>query len=382
MKIMPWLTAESGSMAVAGITRVGRLQPRSVYGIAGLGTAPMAPWMSQSYLTGGSSPVTAVEIREAQILLIRLQMDPGPIDGLWGPKTISAVNLFVKTYGGASKTDGTLLNAIRRVGAAASFLTIVTPGAACPAGTYRQNGSCIPNTSSALVPGTSNKPPLSLMTQTTEADPPAAPNSGYLGKVKLAYENNKVLFISGGALVAAGLLMAVLSKKKSKSRGDGYGRGLYQGGARQNPRIPAHYNDKLVDGGLTQEELNGLGHPGRTRAKGKKKGCHYNLLTGRMHCHRGSRGSRSLNGAPFESDVSSKYGAPMGRRSDAPESMTGKTRLQKVKMVGGAYDKGGAYWGGGTPLYAAWDDDGHVSYVRAGSRVEAKKKFPHARFSR
>lgn len=36
---------------------------------------------------------------------------------------------------------------------------------------------------------------------------------------------------------------------------------------------------------------------------------------------------------PFESNVSSKYGAPMGRYSDPLESLKGKVRLRRVRFV-------------------------------------------------
>jgi hypothetical protein len=71
---------------------------------------------------------------------------------------------------------------------------------------------------------------------------------------------------------------------------------------------------------------------------------------------------------PFEQPVYAKYGAPMGRHGPVP---SGKVRLERVRFVDGDYDKGGAYWGGGTPLYCAWNDEGAV-YVRAPSREVAK----------
>lgn len=86
--------------------------------------------------------------------------------------------------------------------------------------------------------------------------------------------------------------------------------------------------------------------------------------------------------APFESNVSSQYGAPMGRRSDKPSDLNGrKVKLQRVRFVDGDYDAGGAYWGGGTPLFCAWDDEFTV-YLRANSREEAKRNLPGALFYR
>lgn len=82
---------------------------------------------------------------------------------------------------------------------------------------------------------------------------------------------------------------------------------------------------------------------------------------------------------PFEESVSCKFGSPMGR---GPYTQpTGRVHLQRVPMVDGDYDKGGAYWGGGTPLYCAWNDEG-AAYVRAHSRAEAKRMFPGCTFYR
>ena len=66
-----------------------------------------------------------------------------------------------------------------------------------------------------------------------------------------------------------------------------------------------------------------------------------------------------------------RYGSPMGRRDhcDNPEATL---YLFKVNMVDGDYDDGGAYWGGGEPLYCARDDDGKVQlFYRASCRTEA-----------
>ena len=84
---------------------------------------------------------------------------------------------------------------------------------------------------------------------------------------------------------------------------------------------------------------------------------------------------------PFEVNVSSPYGAPMGRRSDPIE---GKVHLQRVPFVDGDYDKGGAYWGGGRdtpPLWCAWNEEG-AAYQRAKSREDAKALFPGCSFYR
>lgn len=80
---------------------------------------------------------------------------------------------------------------------------------------------------------------------------------------------------------------------------------------------------------------------------------------------------------PFQVNVSSKFGAPMGRREDAVEDFEGPVYLQKVPMVDGDYDEGGAYWGGGgVPIYCAWDREGHQVFIRAKDTFDAKKKLP------
>lgn len=81
---------------------------------------------------------------------------------------------------------------------------------------------------------------------------------------------------------------------------------------------------------------------------------------------------------PFERNVSSKYGAPMGRRSDRLDGVVGKVHLQRVPFVSGDYDPGGAYWGGGPgtkPLFCAWGETETEQveyYFRARDREEAK----------
>lgn len=87
---------------------------------------------------------------------------------------------------------------------------------------------------------------------------------------------------------------------------------------------------------------------------------------------------------PFQRPVNSKYGAPMGRRSDNPANFDGlKTHLQRVPFVDYCYDQGGAYWGSPANLYCAWADTGEeeiVTYFRANSREEAKAQLPGAKF--
>jgi hypothetical protein len=73
---------------------------------------------------------------------------------------------------------------------------------------------------------------------------------------------------------------------------------------------------------------------------------------------------------PFRVNVSSKYGAPMGRQSS--QSLFGKVLLFRVPFEDGCYDPGGAYWGAPANLYCAWDSEGAVVYLRADSRAQAK----------
>lgn len=98
--------------------------------------------------------------------------------------------------------------------------------------------------------------------------------------------------------------------------------------------------------------------------------------------------------APQLPEVGSKYGAPMGRRESVPldKDLPYKFYLARVPMCSccGAYDKGGAYWGTGTPLYRAFgehDDGNDVElFFRAHSRDNAKQQvrdqYPNAKFFR
>lgn len=77
----------------------------------------------------------------------------------------------------------------------------------------------------------------------------------------------------------------------------------------------------------------------------------------------------SRKGAGWMGDLS--RGAAMGRNQFNPH-LTGKVHLRRVRLDSGGYDKGGAYWGQGQPLWAAWDDSGEQVYIRADSRDAAK----------
>ena len=90
--------------------------------------------------------------------------------------------------------------------------------------------------------------------------------------------------------------------------------------------------------------------------------------------------------------VNCSRGADIGRRDwgliehhERPMTMY----LQRVRLVDGDYDLGGAYWGGppSLPMFCAWaeDDEARV-FVRAKDRtaakLEVKECFPNAQFFR
>lgn len=70
-------------------------------------------------------------------------------------------------------------------------------------------------------------------------------------------------------------------------------------------------------------------------------------------------------------------------RVEAPAKV--KVSLRRVRLDSGGYDNGGAYWGIGTPLYWAASDGGEVDmWFRASDRHAAKgvvrEKHPGATF--
>ena len=73
-------------------------------------------------------------------------------------------------------------------------------------------------------------------------------------------------------------------------------------------------------------------------------------------------------------DVSSRYGAPMGRSSSP---VHGNVTLEQVRLDSGGYDTGGAYWGTGEPLWLAEDEDGNQEFLRARDRAAAQAKLSH-----
>lgn len=92
-------------------------------------------------------------------------------------------------------------------------------------------------------------------------------------------------------------------------------------------------------------------------------------------------------------NVSSRYGAPMGRQNitDADPELPITLHLWTMKLVDGDYDVGGAYWGcgfNGEFLCVAFAKQEGVIVVRivlrAKNRKDAKAQvretYPHAKF--
>lgn len=74
-------------------------------------------------------------------------------------------------------------------------------------------------------------------------------------------------------------------------------------------------------------------------------------------------------------DVSSKYGAPMGRRDHYGRGVKSpRLTVSAVTLDSGGYDNGGAYWGGGVSLWHVTSECGDISYfMRAPSRGQAEE---------
>ena len=96
---------------------------------------------------------------------------------------------------------------------------------------------------------------------------------------------------------------------------------------------------------------------------------------------------------PYLEDVSSRYGAPMGRQDSPADDKTApiKFHLRRMRFVDGDYDTGGAYWGGGngSSIYQAYAENDEmvvIAYVRAPNRFVAKNlvttQYPKARYYR
>lgn len=97
-------------------------------------------------------------------------------------------------------------------------------------------------------------------------------------------------------------------------------------------------------------------------------------------------------------EVSTKYGAPMGRGKRGlnlegaiavshGRPFADKVALRRVRLNSGGYDSGGAYWGTGPRLYWAGDDTAQVdmwfrSPTRAAAKAHVLASFPNATFYR
>lgn len=85
--------------------------------------------------------------------------------------------------------------------------------------------------------------------------------------------------------------------------------------------------------------------------------------------------------------VSCTYGAPMGRYDRGGDPGDDRLYLRRLPLDSGGYDRGGAYWGHGASMYAAFDSKGGFArYLRADSRKAAKaailEDYPDALFWR
>ncbi|TVQ30558.1 MAG: hypothetical protein EA356_14920 [Geminicoccaceae bacterium] len=70
-----------------------------------------------------------------------------------------------------------------------------------------------------------------------------------------------------------------------------------------------------------------------------------------------------------------RRGASHGRVNVVPEDGGEglKVRLSRLRIDGGGYDEGGAYWGLGDPVWWARDDGDRLDmFTRAATRDEAK----------
>ena len=72
----------------------------------------------------------------------------------------------------------------------------------------------------------------------------------------------------------------------------------------------------------------------------------------------------------YLNDVSSKYGAPMGRRV-SPVADDIKATLLPVPLDSGGYDPGGAYWGIPSNLWGAYNADGDAIWHGRHANREA-----------
>ena len=75
---------------------------------------------------------------------------------------------------------------------------------------------------------------------------------------------------------------------------------------------------------------------------------------------------------PFPA-LSGKHGAPHGRHGDAPGNFVDNPGPFFARHQGGTngYDRGGAYWGSPSNVFAVWTADECVTYTRAKSKADA-----------
>jgi len=85
------------------------------------------------------------------------------------------------------------------------------------------------------------------------------------------------------------------------------------------------------------------------------------------------------NTLPYRIEVSSAYGAPMGRRGRrANPEYNGVLRIRRVPLDSGGYDPGGAYWGTGATLWCAFSPcREYVAYTR--DIREVSNLWPYAK---
>ena len=105
----------------------------------------------------------------------------------------------------------------------------------------------------------------------------------------------------------------------------------------------------------------------------------------------GSSNMININQRLKEDKAYSIRGARMGRpdwRGDPDRAYV--FTLQRVNLEDYDYDQGGAYWGGGEPLWCAWandEEDGEVRiFIRATNKkmamMEVHEEYPNATFEK
>lgn len=60
--------------------------------------------------------------------------------------------------------------------------------------------------------------------------------------------------------------------------------------------------------------------------------------------------------------VGTKFGSPYGRRNVGEKPTDKRIFCRRIRLDSGAYDKGGAYWGFGNPLFVEYTAD--LTYIR------------------